>query len=108
MKNKLLLSIAMSSAINLNTNLACAASTENNDNLVEEIVSIEREETHSGKCASGKCGTLKAYEESVLTHDPQCRLVQARDGKCGITGKGVVENTKKAADSKCASGVCGQ
>lgn len=110
MKNKLILSIAMSSAVCFNTNLACA-STEEDTALVAAIATtstIEREEVHGGKCAAGKCGTLKAYEASKLTHDPQCRLVHARDGKCGLSGKGVAINTNAVIAGDCAGGVCGQ
>jgi hypothetical protein len=41
-----------------------------------------------GKCASGKCGTEKIYSQTKLQHDPNGVLVRARDGKCGLTGKG--------------------
>ncbi|GHD00855.1 hypothetical protein [Novosphingobium pokkalii] len=59
-----------------------------------------------GKCASGKCGTEKIYSQTKLQHDPNGVLVRARDGKCGLTGKGykVAENSR----SRLAEGVCGR
>lgn len=58
-----------------------------------------------GKCASGKCGTEKIYSQTKLRHDPNGQLVRARDGKCGLTGKGheVSENDR----ARLAEGVCG-
>jgi uncharacterized low-complexity protein len=49
-----------------------------------------------GKCASGKCGTEKIYGKKA----------DARDGKCGLSGKGY-----KVAESnrdRLAEGVCGK
>lgn len=65
--------------------------------------------THNGgggKCASGKCGTEKIYSKAKVTHDPNGQLVRARDGKCGLSGKGykVAENDS----SRLAEGVCGR
>lgn len=100
MKNKVILSIAMTSAIYLSE--AC---------LAEETAStsVERVETHSGKCASGKCGTEKAYAASELNYNPQDQLVYARDGKCGLSGQGVAVNTNlNTAAGTCSDGVCGQ
>lgn len=99
MKNKLILSIAMSSSMCLNTTYA--------SNTVDSTASpIQRQELHGGKCAAGKCGTSKAYATSELTHNPQCYLVRARDGKCGLSGKGVTAIAVGAGT--CASGICGQ
>lgn len=66
--------------------------------------------TSSGKCASGKCGTEKIYSQAELKHDPQDQLVRARDGKCGLTGKGINngESPQQIGDGKCVSGVCGK
>jgi len=59
-----------------------------------------------GKCASGKCGTEKIYSQTKLQHDPNGQLVRARDGTCGVTGKGhqVAENSR----TRLAEGVCGR
>ena len=59
-----------------------------------------------GKCASGKCGTEKIYSQTKLQHDPNGQLVRARDGTCGLTGKGhqVAENSR----ARLAEGVCGR
>lgn len=59
-----------------------------------------------GKCASGKCGTEKIYSKTKLAHSPDDQLVRARDGKCGLTGKGykVAENDT----ARLAEGVCGR
>lgn len=108
MKNKLILSIAMSSVVCLNTNLAQAMVNDASTNTDATTVKVEREEVHGGKCAAGKCGTSKAYGASTLTHDPQDYLVYARDGKCGLSGQGVIVNSKKTPLGKCATGVCGQ
>lgn len=100
MKNKVILSIAMTSTLCLG-DLA----------LAEAVVStsVERAEVHSGKCASGKCGTEKAYTSSELNYNPQDRLVYARDGKCGLSGQGVAVNTNLTTTSgSCSDGVCGQ
>ncbi|WP_435339360.1 hypothetical protein [Klebsiella aerogenes] len=66
--------------------------------------------TSSGKCASGKCGTEKIYGKAELKHDPQDRLVRARDGKCGLTGNGIhqTESPQQVGDGKCVSGICGK
>jgi hypothetical protein len=48
----------------------------------------------------------KIYSQTKLRHDPNGVLVRARDGKCGLTGKGykVAENSQ----SRLAEGVCGR
>lgn len=65
-----------------------------------------------GKCASGKCGSLKKFGVVDVNSDEQDgKLVRARDGKCGTTveknyGK---QNKKEVAQlGKCSNGVCGQ
>lgn len=58
-----------------------------------------------GKCASGKCGTEKIYGQTRLQHDPNGQLVRARDGKCGLTGKGY--NVVATERDRLAEGVCG-
>lgn len=66
--------------------------------------------TSSGKCASGKCGTEKIYRQAEIKHDPQDQLVRARDGKCGLTGKGISNGVspQQTGGGKCVSGVCGK
>jgi uncharacterized low-complexity protein len=59
-----------------------------------------------GKCASGKCGTEKIYQQADAGKDPQDRLVRARDGKCGLTAHGHAVVATPAG--KLAEGVCGQ
>ncbi|MEO9080159.1 MAG: hypothetical protein ABI268_12725 [Rhodanobacter sp.] len=59
-----------------------------------------------GKCASGKCGTEKIYGQAKLDHNPDGVLVQARDGKCGLSGKGF--SVAPSTRDKLAEGVCGK
>jgi uncharacterized low-complexity protein len=61
---------------------------------------------HSGKCASGKCGTEKLYSKVAVAHNPDEQLVLARDGKCGVSGKG--HDATVSDQDRFASGVCGQ
>ncbi len=104
MNNKLILSIAMTSVITFADAAMAGEAIQTTG-----PTSVERPEVHSGKCASGKCGTVKAYGASVLAYNPQDRLVLARDGKCGLSGQGVAVNTNLAAVSgTCSDGVCGQ
>lgn len=106
MKNKLILSITMTSAACFAIDVFSSPQTNTPTTVAQ---SVERVELHSGKCASGKCGTEKNYAASVLTYDPQDRLVLARDGKCGLSGQGVAANTNlTTALGTCSDGVCGQ
>jgi hypothetical protein len=59
-----------------------------------------------GKCASGKCGTEKIYGKKADAHGSDGAQVHARDGKCGLTGKGykVTESNR----DRLAEGVCGK
>ncbi|MBS0237119.1 MAG: hypothetical protein JSS54_10080 [Proteobacteria bacterium] len=59
-----------------------------------------------GKCASGKCGTEKFYSARKLDSDPNGVLVRARDGKCGMTGKG--HDVTESTIDRLAQGVCGK
>lgn len=103
MKNKLILSITLSSFVGLT-----AGGFAHAESPVTETVTTKAKAS-GGKCASGKCGTEKLYEKAQIKHNPQDQLVRSRDGKCGIDAKGLETQTleKEAAD-KCASGVCGQ
>jgi uncharacterized low-complexity protein len=59
-----------------------------------------------GKCASGKCGTEKIYGKKADARGSDGAQVHARDGKCGLSGKGY-----KVAESnrdRLAEGVCGK
>ncbi|MED5525108.1 MAG: hypothetical protein VX447_10195 [Pseudomonadota bacterium] len=103
MKNRVLLSITVGTLFSLGS---AAAQAQQAPEAPQKAV--KKETSHGGKCASGKCGTEKIYGKAALKHDPQGKLVRARDGKCGMTGKGVDDEPQKAGDSKCVSGVCGQ
>ncbi len=37
---------------------------------------------------AANAGTEKIYSKTKLAHSPDDQLVRARDGKCGLTGKG--------------------
>ncbi|GMM62474.1 hypothetical protein [Novosphingobium pituita] len=59
-----------------------------------------------GKCASGKCGTEKIYAQTKLKQDPSGQLVRARDGQCGLSGKGY--KVAQTSQDRLAEGVCGR
>ncbi|TXE66638.1 hypothetical protein [Serratia nematodiphila] len=103
MKNKVLLSITMSSLIGLNVGQALA-----NDISPAVTVQTNKQDGNGGKCASGKCGTEKVYGQAKINHDPQDKLVRARDGKCGLTGGGISTDENKVDSNRVVSGVCGQ
>lgn len=104
MKNKLMLSIALSSFVGLT---ATAAHAQGETAQVEAAVS--KAPTSGGKCASGKCGTEKIYSQAEITHNPQDLLVRTRDGKCGLNARGLrTDGVEKACGTRLVSGVCGQ
>ena len=104
MSKKLTLSITLTSALCLSTAfMAIGTATES--------YASEKTTKHGGKCAAGKCGTDKRFAKKELADDPQDRLSCARDGKCGLSGRGVGysdENGFSVSSSKITSGVCGQ
>lgn len=100
MKKQIILSIAMTSLLGLSAEAALAAETS------QPAQAVKSQSGHGGKCASGKCGTVKMYEKAPLRHDPQDQLVRARDGKCGKTGQGV--HSDQTGKGKMVEGVCGQ
>ncbi|MCZ8781138.1 hypothetical protein OM280_18325 [Escherichia albertii] len=105
MKKDIVLSIIVGSA------LVSSIATQANAADISQPNKIENKSpTSSGKCASGKCGTEKIYGKAELKHDPQDRLVRARDGKCGVTGAGInqPESPQQIGDGKCVSGICGK
>lgn len=57
-----------------------------------------------GKCASGKCGTEKIYGRVDAKQDTDGQLMRARDGKCGLSGKGF--NVVRSDRDRMAEGVC--
>jgi len=97
MNCKIVLSIAMTSAIALHPAMSVAETS------TEAPVSAQ-------PCAAGKCGTEKRFEKQDLKSDPQGRLVRARDGKCGLTAEGIAPSaeTITLTNSKITGGVCGQ
>lgn len=103
MKNKVILSIVISSFTGLfmNEQVMAAEPTQ------APVKLVHKAEKSSGKCASGKCGTEKIYGQAKLNHNPQDKLVLARDGKCGTSGFGL-NPTEKEIATKIAGGVCGQ
>ncbi len=102
MKNKVILSIVVSSFSGLLMNEAVAAQpTQAPAKLASKA------QKSSGKCASGKCGTEKIYGQAKLNHNPQDKLVLARDGQCGTTGFGL-KTTEQEVANKAVGGVCGQ
>lgn len=104
MNNKLALSIAITSlasvgAVSLPAYAADSAPASQADAKTPP-------KSHGGKCASGKCGTEKLYSKVALDKNPQDRLVNARDGKCGLIAKG--HDIKPTPRAKLTEGVCGQ
>ncbi|ABI83222.1 hypothetical protein FM755_02405 [Francisella tularensis] len=65
-----------------------------------------------GKCASGKCGSLKKFGVVDVDADEQDgKLVRARDGNCGTKvckAYGKQDKKEIAQLGKCSNGVCGQ
>lgn len=107
MKNKMILSITMTSVLSLNATLTYATQQSS----APVLISKTKDNHHSGKCASGKCGTEKIFSKKELTNDPQDKLIYARDGKCGLSGEGiapVVTEPAVAYPSKITGGLCGQ
>ncbi|UTH73515.1 hypothetical protein [Chromobacterium sp. IIBBL 290-4] len=100
MNKQIILSIAMTSMLSLSAEAAPAAEAS------QPAQAVKTDSGHGGKCASGKCGTVKMYEKANIQHNPQDQLVRARDGKCGKSGQGL-----HAAPPRCGKiveGVCGQ
>ncbi|MGR5065197.1 hypothetical protein [Photobacterium sp. DNB22_13_2] len=108
MNNKIALSIAMTSVLALNTAAVQASPQDGASDANKPVVSAPSS-NNGGKCASGKCGTEKIFAKVELNSDPQNKLVRARDGKCGLSGQGLVPAKASVAQpGKCAGGLCGQ
>lgn len=105
MKKDIVLSIMVSSAMMTGVIAIAHADTAAPAKKVDS-----KAPTSSGKCASGKCGTEKIYDKINLKEDPQDKLVWARDGKCGITGKGInsKETPEEIKNNKSINGLCGK
>jgi len=102
MKNKLALSIAVTSLASISmVSLPAHAADQ-----APAASANAKPKKSGGKCASGKCGTEKMYSKVALDKNPQDRLVRARDGKCGLTGKG--HDVEQTPRSKLVEGICGQ
>ncbi|EKT55459.1 hypothetical protein [Providencia burhodogranariea] len=104
MKKDIVLSIIVGSVLTMGAAATAVAAEPSQANRIEN-----KAPTSSGKCASGKCGTEKIYGQATLKHDPQDQMVRARDGKCGLTGEGIKQDTPKEVKvDKCVGGVCGK
>ena len=101
MKNKLMLSITLT-ALTAAAMEPAAAADANTPAKSTPAAPVK----HSGKCASGKCGTEKIYSKVAMVHNPDEQLVLARDGRCGVSGKG--HDAVISDQDRFASGVCGQ
>ena len=113
MKNKLVLSIAMGSMIGMGFNTAQANTASDDAQISNAEVVVETPSTtdggdggNGGKCASGKCGTIEIYKDVKIDGNQQGKLIYARDGKCGIDGKGIGKTTTVDSD-KQVNGLCG-
>ncbi|MCH8686400.1 hypothetical protein [Pedomonas mirosovicensis] len=98
MKHELVLGIAAASLLGLPAYAATATAAA-------PLPAASQPAKGGGKCASGKCGTEKIYSQAKITHDPNGKLVRARDGKCGPSGKGY--NVVQSRKDRLAEGVCG-
>lgn len=106
MDKKILLSVTATIAAISVDYPANAAPTEDPFGLIAQntTLSIEEAKTEAvGKCAAGKCGNGKRFEEVETNSNQQDKLVYARDGKCGLTG----HSTIPPKQGKCSSGLCG-
>lgn len=103
MNNTITISIAITSLLGLSISNTVNASTSTTTQT--SAVAADT----GGKCAAGKCGTEKRYAEAKITHNPQEKLVYARDGKCGITSYGLNPSNKVIeAQNRLVDGRCGQ
>ncbi|WP_192482763.1 MULTISPECIES: hypothetical protein [Cysteiniphilum] len=103
MNNTITLSIAITSLLSLSMSNIVSANTS----TTTQVSSVSTDS--GGKCAAGKCGTEKFYAEAKITHDPQGKLVYARDGKCGTTGYGIKPSDEVlVAQARSVGGRCGQ
>ena len=99
--------IAATLSIAVATSLAFGASSDSNQSAKTQEFNSPIAQGE-GKCASGKCGSLKKFGEVQVESDPQGQLIYARDGKCGLSGDGVEPNIQKTQNAKCSSGLCGK
>ena len=111
MKSKIPLTIALTATMSLSAAFASDTSSTNNSSSVEtsETSPIAQGE---GKCASGKCGSLKKFGVVEVDADEQDgKLVRVRDGNCGTGGNkiyGKLDKKEIPQLGKCSSGVCGK
>ena len=103
MKNKIPLTIVLTATMSLSVAFAADTSSTNNSSSVEtsETSPIAQGE---GKCASGKCGSLKKFGVVEVDADEQ-------DGNCGTGGNkiyGKLDKKEIPQLGKCSSGVCGK
>ncbi len=104
MNSKLTLSIAVTSLFGVVIHTPAIA-----DDISHSIQANSVIADTGGKCASGKCGTEKRYGQAKIDHNPQDKLVRARDGKCGVSGDGVnPDKSMLSSSNKFVGGVCGQ
>ena len=100
MQERLILTIAVSCF----ASLACMGGAHA---ATEVLAHAPKTDTsHGGKCASGKCGLEKIYSKAPIKQDRNGHLVRARDGQCGLSGKGYAVPVSEK--ERLAEGVCGQ
>lgn len=112
MKNKIPLTIALTATMSLSAAFAADTSSSSNDQTATEASVASPLAQGEGKCASGKCGSLKKFGVVEVDADKQDgKLVRVRDGNCGTkTNKIYSKKGKKEIPQlgKCSSGVCGR
>ncbi|WP_440683520.1 hypothetical protein [Cysteiniphilum halobium] len=109
MNHKVTLSIAISSLLSIPLVNSSNANTSQDTNTSQVKQENAIAANTGGKCAAGKCGTEKLYAQAKLAHNPQDKLIYARDGKCGTTGYGIKPSqTTLDAQSRSVGGICGQ
>ena len=112
MKNKIPLTIALTATMSLSAAFAADISNASDNSSGAEASETSPIAQGEGKCASGKCGSLKKFGVVEVDADAQDgKLVRVRDGNCGTAGNkvyGKLDKKEIPQLGKCSSGVCGK
>lgn len=111
MKINIPLTIALTVTMTLGVAFAEDAKSVNEQNAQVESSENSPIAQGEGKCASGKCGSLKKFGVVDMNQDVEDgKLVRVRDGNCGSHNFKVYKEDKKEVSQlgKCSNGVCGK
>ena len=111
MKTSIPLTLALTATMTLGTAFAEDTKSINDQNTEVESSKNSPIAQGEGKCASGKCGSLKKFGVVDMNQDEQDgKLVRVRDGNCGSHNCKVYKEGKKEVRQlgKCSNGVCGK